>query len=185
MRRVALLRGINVGGNRKLPMEALRTIAGDLGFTNVATYIQSGNLFFDTDVEPQDAVAALRQAIDATFGFSIDVMVRSLAEVQAAAQNCPLRRPMVPTRRPTSGSWEGSRMRPPSRSGAKTHGRRGVWDHRTRAAPVPAQRHRGLEAGLLRLRKGAGHPRYGAELANRRGNHRTATADLSVQILCR
>ena len=41
---VALLRGINVGGRGKLPMADLRAIATDLGYDDVATYIQSGNL---------------------------------------------------------------------------------------------------------------------------------------------
>ena len=50
----ALLRGINVGGNKKLPMAELRAFVGSLGFTDVRTLLQSGNLFFRSDGQRDD-----------------------------------------------------------------------------------------------------------------------------------
>ena len=47
--KIALLRGINVGGHRKVPMAELRQLMTDLGFDQVKTYIQSGNIIFNTD----------------------------------------------------------------------------------------------------------------------------------------
>ena len=48
---IALLRGINVGGHRKVPMAELRQLMSDLGFDHVKTYIQSGNIIFNADTE--------------------------------------------------------------------------------------------------------------------------------------
>ncbi|MCK3904845.1 DUF1697 domain-containing protein [Streptococcus suis] len=52
MRYVLLLRGINVGGRNKVVMAELCQAVVDLGYNNVETYINSGNLFFDTEKEP-------------------------------------------------------------------------------------------------------------------------------------
>jgi len=61
---VALLRGINVGGNNKVPMADLRELMTSLGYTNVATYIQSGNVVF-TSQHGQDADSAqLAEVLD-------------------------------------------------------------------------------------------------------------------------
>ena len=46
---IAMLRGINVGGKHKIKMEALEKIFNDFGYNNVQSYIQSGNVFFDSD----------------------------------------------------------------------------------------------------------------------------------------
>lgn len=88
-RYVALLRGINVGGARKLPMARLREICAELGWAEVETYIQSGNLLFSA---PGDAVAlegALEQAISIAFGFDIAVIVRSAGQWAAYAAANP------------------------------------------------------------------------------------------------
>ncbi|HEM6301984.1 TPA: DUF1697 domain-containing protein [Streptococcus suis] len=57
MRYVLLLRGINVGGRNKVVMAELRQAVADLGYDNVETYINSGNLFFDTEKEQGEIVA--------------------------------------------------------------------------------------------------------------------------------
>jgi uncharacterized protein (DUF1697 family) len=63
-RYLALLRGINVGGHNKVAMADLRQIAADLGYTDVSTYIQSGNLLFAADEDDQAGLAAaLRRGI--------------------------------------------------------------------------------------------------------------------------
>jgi uncharacterized protein (DUF1697 family) len=82
MRYAALLRGINVGGNKMIKMVTLRATFVSLGFENVKTYINSGNLAFDT-AETDDGKLANRihDAIQSEFGFDISVMVRSIAEI--------------------------------------------------------------------------------------------------------
>ncbi|GGZ26770.1 DUF1697 domain-containing protein [Streptomyces poonensis] len=88
----ALLRGINVGGNRKVPMAELRAVLQDLGHTAVATYLQSGNAVFTTDEDAggEDGLAAgLAEAIEKHFGFPVDVLVRDHAYLKAVREACP------------------------------------------------------------------------------------------------
>ena len=69
---IALLRGINVGGTGKLAMADLVRICTDLGYTGVRTYIQSGNVMFESlDAEPA-VQAALEQALHAHMGKGSD-----------------------------------------------------------------------------------------------------------------
>ena len=72
---VALLRGINVGGNNILPMQKFRELLGELKCQNVATYIQSGNVVFSHTDGPDELSAAIADAVDAGFGFRPTVMV--------------------------------------------------------------------------------------------------------------
>ena len=77
MKYVALLRGINVGGKNKLKMETLREICSGLGFENVKTYINSGNVIFDARRSENKKIAAkIAKAIEKEFSISISVMVR-------------------------------------------------------------------------------------------------------------
>ncbi|MCB9549338.1 MAG: DUF1697 domain-containing protein [Myxococcales bacterium] len=76
---IALLRGINVGGHRKVPMADLRNLSTSLGFQDVRTYIQSGNLLYRTPLDEAAAAAALAAGIAAHFGFPVDVVVRDAA----------------------------------------------------------------------------------------------------------
>jgi uncharacterized protein (DUF1697 family) len=77
---IALLRGINVGGHNKIPMAELRALCGDLGWTDVQTYIQSGNLIFRAAGEVRELEKALEGAIERRFGLEIPVMVRAASE---------------------------------------------------------------------------------------------------------
>mgnify|MGYP002372376888 CR=1 FL=1 len=74
---VALLRGINVGGNRKVPMADLRALGESLGLKSVATYIQSGNLVCVSSLTPEEVEAGLERAIEKHFGFEVPVIVRT------------------------------------------------------------------------------------------------------------
>jgi uncharacterized protein (DUF1697 family) len=74
---VALLRGINVGSARKVPMVALRELCVKRGFSRPETYIQSGNLIVDVDAGADELRVLLEQMIKVRFGFAIDVVVRS------------------------------------------------------------------------------------------------------------
>lgn len=86
----ALLRGINVGGSRKVPMADLRTLMEDLGHDGVRSYLQSGQAVFTADHGDEDSLAAeLTDAIEKRFGFTVDVIVRDHAYLKAIADNCP------------------------------------------------------------------------------------------------
>jgi len=87
--KIALLRGINVGGRRRVPMVELRDLAAGIGFGDPVTYIQSGNLVFDTDLDEEASVTALATALTDRFGFDVSVIVRSAADVVAVAASHP------------------------------------------------------------------------------------------------
>lgn len=86
---IALLRGINVGGNKKVPMADLRELATGLGWSRVATYIQSGNAVFAASGKPAALEAALEKAIAKHFGFPVPVVVRTAAEWLGWAKGSP------------------------------------------------------------------------------------------------
>ncbi len=79
MRYVALLRGINVGGNTMIKMEVLRTMFEALGFEHVTSYINSGNLAFDlaTAIPDQALIANIESAIGKDLGKQVSVVIRS------------------------------------------------------------------------------------------------------------
>ncbi|MCT9075524.1 DUF1697 domain-containing protein [Streptomyces fulvoviolaceus] len=86
----ALLRGINVGGSRKVPMADLRTLMEGLGHDDVRTYLQSGQAVFTADHGDEESLAAeLAGAIEKRFGFAVDVIVRDHAYLKAIAEDCP------------------------------------------------------------------------------------------------
>ncbi|MER6031291.1 DUF1697 domain-containing protein [Streptomyces sp. NPDC001851] len=86
----ALLRGINVGGSKKVPMADLRALLSGLGHTGVRTHLQSGQAVFTAGHGDEDALAAeLSRAIEERFGFPVDVLVRDHAYLKAVAEACP------------------------------------------------------------------------------------------------
>jgi uncharacterized protein (DUF1697 family) len=78
----ALLRGVNVGGNRKLPMADLKRVAEGLGYRQVATLLASGNLVFSAEGSAAELEAALEAAL-AVQGLKTDVLVRDAADLDA------------------------------------------------------------------------------------------------------
>lgn len=86
---VALLRGINVGGNRKVPMADLRAVLTGLGYGDVRTYIQSGNAVFTTAERRSGLEEAIEAALEAYFGFPILVVVRSERQLRAVIDRAP------------------------------------------------------------------------------------------------
>jgi uncharacterized protein (DUF1697 family) len=86
---IALLRGINVGGHNKLPMAGLRETCAELGWTEVRTYIQSGNVVFAATGKAAALEEALEKAIAARFGFAPAVIVRSSARLNSLAAANP------------------------------------------------------------------------------------------------
>jgi len=82
---VALLRAVNVGGKNKISMPELRALCESLGYTNVSTYIQSGNVIFDSGGRTGSAlVEPIEAAIARSFSMRIDVVIRSARELTAA-----------------------------------------------------------------------------------------------------
>jgi uncharacterized protein (DUF1697 family) len=76
---VSLLRAINVGGHNKLPMGTLREVYASLGFTAIATYLQSGNVVFDGDPGGARSLPArIQSAIEQETGLHVPVLIRTL-----------------------------------------------------------------------------------------------------------
>ena len=87
---LALLRGINVSGHNMIKMEALKTTLENIGFQNVQTYIQSGNVFVDTDEESASKVGFLiKQEIFKVFGHEVPIVVISKEDLEACFKNNP------------------------------------------------------------------------------------------------
>lgn len=87
---IGLLRSINVGGHSKLPMAALRAVCEQLGFRNPATYIQSGNILFESDESSAEALAArLEQRLFEQHGVRTVAIFRTLDALRAAAAENP------------------------------------------------------------------------------------------------
>jgi uncharacterized protein (DUF1697 family) len=78
---VALLRSVNVGGRNRVAMAELRQLASSLGYQDVATYLQSGNLVFSAPGRPVAIGRALQQAVVAELGVDVPVLVRSRAQM--------------------------------------------------------------------------------------------------------
>ena len=85
---VALLRGVNVGG-RQLKMADLKAMADKLGYERARTYIASGNLLFVSEAAEATVKDRLQAALKSHFGKSVDVMVRTAAEMKAVSEANP------------------------------------------------------------------------------------------------
>jgi len=87
---VSLLRGINVGGHKKIRMAELRALYASLGFDPVASYIQSGNVVFGGAKGGAAAVTRkIERAIADEFGFDVPVILRTAAEMEAVVRDNP------------------------------------------------------------------------------------------------
>lgn len=79
---IALLRGINVGGHT-VKMDALRGLFGELGFSHVRSYIQTGNVFFDSeDTDRQALRATIERHLRAALGYEVATCLRTVGEVE-------------------------------------------------------------------------------------------------------
>ncbi len=87
---VALLRGINVGGHHKVPMTELRQEMGKMGFENVSTLLNSGNIIFDGDSDQESKLEEKVAAhLEDVFGFSIPVLIRKAERIKELIENDP------------------------------------------------------------------------------------------------
>jgi uncharacterized protein (DUF1697 family) len=88
--RIALLRGINLGPNRRVPMAELRALLADAGHEDVRTHLQSGNVLLTSRTAPAKLERELREQIDAALGVDVEVVVRTRDELAGAIQGNPL-----------------------------------------------------------------------------------------------
>jgi len=87
---VAFLRGINVGGHKPVKMDELSRMFTSCGFENVRTYIQSGNVWFESAAQESETfMRPVEQALQRALGFEVAVFVRSVRELQALVKADP------------------------------------------------------------------------------------------------
>lgn len=90
MKHLALLRGINVSGHNMIKMDVLKTILENSGFQNVETYVQSGNVFLETeDKNPQSVGFTIKQEIMKQLGLDVPIIVISKADIEKCLTNNP------------------------------------------------------------------------------------------------
>jgi uncharacterized protein (DUF1697 family) len=87
----ALLRAVNVGGTGKLPMADLRAMGDACGFANVRTFIASGNLLFESDLDEASVGAAIEAQLAEYAGKRVPVLVRTADEMHAIIAGNPFR----------------------------------------------------------------------------------------------
>ncbi len=88
-RYVALLRGINVGGKRLVPMETLKKCFESLGFLHVTTYINSGNVLFVSDLKPDTIQSMCQKACTETFQITIDISIVEASTLCQTLEHVP------------------------------------------------------------------------------------------------
>jgi len=87
---LALLRGINVGGNNTVSMKNLKKVFEGLRYTNIKTYINSGNVIFQaTDKSSDKIVRVIEDAIEKEFGFAVRVLLRSKKQIEEVCELIP------------------------------------------------------------------------------------------------
>lgn len=86
---LALLRGINVSGHNMMKMEALKAMLENLGFQNVRTYLQSGNVFVDSEEEASKVGFMIKQEIFKVFGHEVPVVMITKENLESCFSNNP------------------------------------------------------------------------------------------------
>jgi len=88
---IALIRGINVGRAKRIAMADLRALFGELGYSDVSTLLNSGNVIFnDTSSAPSEAATRIEKAIDSRLGVSARVTVLTASDLNAIVRENPL-----------------------------------------------------------------------------------------------
>jgi uncharacterized protein (DUF1697 family) len=87
---ISMLRGINVSGQKRITMADLKSLYGSLHFANVETYVQSGNVVFDSSGQNAAALAySIETQIEKTFGFAVPVFIRDADDLQRIIDSNP------------------------------------------------------------------------------------------------
>jgi len=90
MKFISILRGINVSGQKKIKMADLKSLFETLGFQNVKTYIQSGNVIFDAIAKNKSSLKkCIEQAIKEKYQFHVPVEIRTSRELENVIKRCP------------------------------------------------------------------------------------------------
>lgn len=87
---ILLLRGINLGPHKRVPMPELRALLGDAGLEDVRTYVASGNVVLSSDAAPEELAAQAEALIASRFGFDVDVIARTADELAEVVRLNPL-----------------------------------------------------------------------------------------------
>jgi uncharacterized protein (DUF1697 family) len=90
VRQILLLRGINLGPNRRVPMAELRALFADAGYGDVRTYVQSGNIVVSSDAGADALEREAGELISERFGFDVPVVARTRDELAAVVSANPL-----------------------------------------------------------------------------------------------
>lgn len=87
---ISILRGINVSGQKLIKMDALRKSYENLGFCNVTTYLQSGNVIFSANnAKPNELAQTITRQIERDFGFDVPVIVLTIDNLKQIIDNNP------------------------------------------------------------------------------------------------
>ena len=86
---IVLLKGINVGGHKKVPMAELRLLLNEKGFESVQTYIQSGNVILKSSRSKVEIEQTIKEAILTHFGFEVSVLALLRKDLQTIFDQCP------------------------------------------------------------------------------------------------
>lgn len=86
---IVLLRGINVSGQKKVPMAELRSILESQGLESVETYIQTGNVIFKSSIDIKKLEDLIFNTIAKYFGFEVPVLIKPINELQTIFKGCP------------------------------------------------------------------------------------------------
>jgi uncharacterized protein (DUF1697 family) len=87
---ISMLRGINVSGQKRVPMSELKKVYADLNFCNITTYINSGNVVFSSSIsDPKELSEKIERLIFEKFGFKVPVTIRTAEEMLSVIKNNP------------------------------------------------------------------------------------------------
>jgi uncharacterized protein (DUF1697 family) len=90
VQQVIMLRGINLGPTRRVPMAELRALFGEAGYSDVRTYVQSGNVVLESTAKPAELEREAATLISERFGFAVPVVVRTRRQLAAVVELDPL-----------------------------------------------------------------------------------------------
>jgi len=101
---IALLRGINVGGKNIIKMTDLKRVFESIGLYDVKTYIQSGNVLFNSNEVEESLQIKIEHEIEAIFGFSVTAVLRTAEELGKIISNCPFSKEEISEAESSSGA---------------------------------------------------------------------------------
>ena len=90
---ISILRGINVSGHKSIKMADLKTLYENLGFSNIKTYVQSGNVVFQSKTEKADIIEQkIHNQIKAKYGFEVPVIVMTVDKLKTIIDCEPIKK---------------------------------------------------------------------------------------------